>query len=56
MLSTGIDYDTDDYLYEGEDEEEDDYLLSPLTGRGGAQGRMATPVEQMRRLQMTPRM
>jgi len=55
MLSTGIDYGTDDYLYEKENEE-DDYPLSPLTGRGGAQERMATPVEQMRRLQMTPRM
>lgn len=55
MLSTAEDYDEADYLYE-EEEEELHYNVSPLTSRRSATERVATPVEQMRRLQMIPRM
>lgn len=56
MLSTADEFDEADYLYEDEEDDDVGYALSPLASRGGARERIATPVVQMRRLQMTPRM
>lgn len=56
MLSTADDFDEADYLYEEEEDDDVGYALSPLASRGDARERTATPLEQMRRLQMTPRM